>query len=296
MKFKLFKKKFLLTTLVITTFVSFSAVSVSCNIDSHFKKEITSQESKSVDNKIGKKLNQEITIKKYKEDDKSKIIDVKTTYWQKFGYIEGTVIKVFDGDTYLLEYEKDGEKKQVKIRCWGLDTPETRSPNVPNVSEIEQKYSDLDTEHAKSLILNQKVRTILLHQQTYDREVGITFFGKNFEECFEYRMLKDGYTLPRFTKENIESWKLEFNKKQKDSIASLFLKDFAYATNYAVLKRLGFYKDFKTPEELQRKVFLSHGDVISTFMFLPSLLENGYYVEAEDNIFLFLDKHKTNNK
>ncbi|MCU4116967.1 hypothetical protein N8G13_00620 [Mycoplasma zalophi] len=299
MKFKKIKNKLILSTLAISAFVCFLTTAVSCSYENKDKESSDRQFREEIkldfDENIGKKLNETITVEVWEDFFKTKKVKKELTYWEQFKPVEGTVVQVYDGDTYLLEYkDESGNVVSQKIRSWGIDTPETKSVHTPNVSDLEQEYSDRDTEHAKSLILGKAVRTYFFPSgSTYDRRTGITFFGDNFEKCFEFQMLKDGFTLSRMTLVDINSFKSEYSKKQKDSIPGLFLKDFAYAANHAVLNNKAFYEKFKTPLELQEAVYGSHGDVLSRFMYLPSLLNNREAVNEENNIFKFLEK---NNK
>ncbi len=75
--------------------------------------------------------------------------------------IEGTVIKVSDGDTIHVQLKK----KDVKIRLYGIDTPESK-----------QEYGKEAMNLLAKLINDKTVTVYVVDKDKYDRLVGKVFY------------------------------------------------------------------------------------------------------------------------
>ncbi|QJG66919.1 thermonuclease family protein [Mycoplasma phocoenae] len=273
--------------LAVTAFASLPLMTISCNkLDQNLVKEINEY-----DYNIGNKLNQKVAIKEF--DENKNIIETKKTYWNAFGYIEGTVTRVYDGDTFSFmpdhPMDESEKTKGLKVRCKYIDTPESIGPHTPSATELEQSYSDRDTEFAKSLILGKKVRVIGRRtDRTYDRMTGITFFGDNFERCFELEMLKNGFTVSTLSKEDTSDYRIQYDSNVKDTYMGLFAKDFAYAQNYGVLNKQNFFNEFNTAEDLCNTVYSAHGNAWNDHGYYKYLTNSPSAQDSENNFIEWL--------
>jgi len=97
--------------------------------------------------------------------------------------IEGTVIKVKDGDTVVIAPLEGGQF--FTCRLYGIDAPETEKPGKPG-----QPYGEEAMKYLKKLVLGQTVRVTTTGDKTYNREVCIIYrdsMNVNLE------MVKAGY-------------------------------------------------------------------------------------------------------
>jgi len=81
--------------------------------------------------------------------------DIKKYHCKTF-----TVVNVVDGDTIDIDIP-DGNYNHTRIRLWGVDTPETKSPDTPTMYFGEEASS-----FTKKLTLNKKVRLFLASDKT----------------------------------------------------------------------------------------------------------------------------------
>jgi endonuclease YncB( thermonuclease family) len=90
--------------------------------------------------------------------------------------ITGEVVKVADGDTITI---LTPEREQVKIRLYGIDTPERKQP-----------YSRKAGQFTSSLVAGKKVQVEVYDNDRYGRIVGVVFAdGVNVNE----EILRAGY-------------------------------------------------------------------------------------------------------
>ena len=88
----------------------------------------------------------------------------------------GKVVSVTDGDTIKVLHPEDG---QIKIRLYGIDTPEKGQP-----------FGQAATKHLASLIAGKTVEVESVDKDRYGRIVGIVSFdGNNANE----QMVQDGF-------------------------------------------------------------------------------------------------------
>jgi endonuclease YncB( thermonuclease family) len=89
----------------------------------------------------------------------------------------GKVVAIADGDTFTLLSK---ENKQIKIRLYGIDTPERKQP-----------YGTAARQYLSELIFGQQVKYEVLDIDRYQRTIAIVFTAdkKNVNE----EMIKAGY-------------------------------------------------------------------------------------------------------
>lgn len=93
------------------------------------------------------------------------------------GSITGRVVSIADGDTFTLLTD---EKKQIKIRLYGIDCPEKRQPFG---TAAKQKLSDM--------VFGRHVRIKQMDIDRYKRTVAIVYNEAN--TCINEEMLKTGF-------------------------------------------------------------------------------------------------------
>ncbi len=89
---------------------------------------------------------------------------------------KATVIKIIDGDTILVMYQT----KSIKVRLWGIDTPEYRQPFSKKASMFTRKMVS-----GKSVLLDEKDR------DDYGRMVAIVKMGSG--ESLNEELIKAGF-------------------------------------------------------------------------------------------------------
>ncbi|MBL7106548.1 MAG: thermonuclease family protein [Phycisphaerae bacterium] len=99
-----------------------------------------------------------------------------------------SVVKVVDGDTFDID-EPDGKYNHTRIRLWGVDTPETKNSNKP-----EMYFGREASEFAKKILSGKKVKILLSEKKTrgkYGRLLAYVQLpdGKIFNEL----IVEDGY-------------------------------------------------------------------------------------------------------
>lgn len=90
--------------------------------------------------------------------------------------IEGTVIKVSDGDTIQVT---DSFGTKVKVRFYGIDAPETEKSNkrTGHISKPGQPYGEEAFQALKSKLQRQEVRLDVMDVDRYGRTVSIVWLG-----------------------------------------------------------------------------------------------------------------------
>ena len=102
--------------------------------------------------------------------------------------LEGAVLKVSDGDT--INIDSGGTK--VKIRFYGIDTPETKKINrrTGQVSKPGQPCGDEAWHALEGKIANQHVRVEVIDRDRYGRLVSVVWLGnRNINK----EMVADGW-------------------------------------------------------------------------------------------------------
>ena len=102
--------------------------------------------------------------------------------------LEGAVLRVSDGDT--INIDSGGTK--VKIRFYGIDTPETEKINrrTGQVSKPGQPYGDEACHALESKIANQRVRVEVMDRDRYGRLVSVVWLdNRNINK----EMVADGW-------------------------------------------------------------------------------------------------------
>ncbi|MBN0970650.1 thermonuclease family protein [Mycoplasma phocoeninasale] len=252
---------------------------------------------------VGRIFDNEVSYRIRKDGQR---ITVKQSLWEYFNYIEGEIVSLADGDTMTVRVTQQPKvlpngrtinlPNIIRIRIPLIDTLEE---NTPNVGEEEKALAHIDSEYARGLLpVGTKVRVISKNwtDKTYDRVVGSVFFGENFARNFAIEMLAAGYTLARISTEDINDFIADYNKPegQPRNLYSYTLPYAAYAINYGILNKKGFYGEphnFKDPYVLASK-YQEHGsDLIDSSLFIlhPSLWSKSTIKpNEENNIYKFL--------
>lgn len=97
--------------------------------------------------------------------------------------LKGSVMRVSDGDTAVIQPEEGGQF--IKCRLYGIDAPETSKKGKHG-----QPYGEKASKELKGLILGQTVDVTLTGQKTYNREVCL--IKKNGLDV-NLEMVKRGY-------------------------------------------------------------------------------------------------------
>jgi endonuclease YncB( thermonuclease family) len=102
--------------------------------------------------------------------------------------IHGAVVNVSDGDT--INVDSNGTK--LKIRFYGIDTPETAKMNkrTGQVNKSGQPYGDEAWHALESKIANQQVRVEVMDRDRYGRLVSIVWLGNR---NINREMVTDGW-------------------------------------------------------------------------------------------------------
>ena len=85
-------------------------------------------------------------------------------------FVNGRIIRVIDGDTVILLSD---EKQVLKIRLYGIDTPEMSVPNLWG----EQAHWREAQAFTSRMIFNKNVTIRLTDEQTHKRYVGEVFIN-----------------------------------------------------------------------------------------------------------------------
>lgn len=103
--------------------------------------------------------------------------------------IEGTVIKISDGDTIHI---LDSMGTKVKARFYGIDTPETEKSNkkTGRVSKAGQPYGEEALSVLQGKLNRQKVRLDVMAIDRYKRAVGIVWLENR---NINLEMVQEGY-------------------------------------------------------------------------------------------------------
>lgn len=88
--------------------------------------------------------------------------------------VEGTVVKVIDGDTIKVETP---EGTKLKVRLYGIDAPETEKYNrkTGNISKPGQPFGEEAYRALQSKVLDKKIRLDVIDIDKYKRTVGIIY-------------------------------------------------------------------------------------------------------------------------
>ncbi|AEY64791.1 thermonuclease family protein [Clostridium sp. BNL1100] len=136
------------------------------------------------------------------------IIDVAGEGIEPFGYINATVTKVTDGDTFHAEY-KD---KEYKVRMLDIDTPESVKSGVD-----PQPFSGEASDLTKDTLTNKTVK-LIFEEDTTD-QYGRLLAHVVLEDGSFYNamMVNEGYAISVFYSPNTHL-KSFYDKLQNDAI------------------------------------------------------------------------------
>ncbi|MDH6358948.1 thermonuclease family protein [Parabacteroides sp. PF5-9] len=104
--------------------------------------------------------------------------------------VSGKVVRVSDGDTFTILTE---EKKQVRIRIYGIDAP-----------EIKQPFSEKSREFLADMIAGKEVAVIYQGTDNYERVIGKVKVGNIPDVGLE--MLKAGFAWHYSYFDNTQSY------------------------------------------------------------------------------------------
>ncbi|WP_412031527.1 hypothetical protein [Metamycoplasma buccale] len=252
-------------------------------------------------NKVGKLFDKKVT-RNVKNKKTGAFEDATYSYWEWLGYAEAKITHWRDGDTFDAEITKApfetivsssslkvGDKIAVRI-----PTIDTLEEHGSNVSEKEKELAKLDHAYAEKLIpVGTTVRLLSSNwaNKSYDRHIANAFFGENFEQNFATSMLAGGYTLPRIGDDVKSAFRDDYQESIKNSIYGLLLPYLAYAYNWGIENKKGFYeKHFKNPYEFS-KAYESHGEMINSGKYILSqAYSQDSNIDFKNNIFKFIEK------
>jgi endonuclease YncB( thermonuclease family) len=103
--------------------------------------------------------------------------------------VEGTVVKVTDGDTINVQ---NARGTKLKIRLYGIDAPETEKSNkrTGHVSKPGQPYGEQAFRTLEGLLYHKKVTVEVMDRDRYHRLVALVWLGgKNINQ----EMVAEGY-------------------------------------------------------------------------------------------------------
>ena len=114
----------------------------------------------------------------------------------------GLVVAISDGDTITLLTE---DKRQIKIRLVGLDTPEKK-----------QAFGTKARDHLASRIFKQDVEVDLRKKDQYGRHLGVIYLGG---VDINQSMIQDGYAwfYKHYAKEQPKEESLRYAKSEADA-------------------------------------------------------------------------------
>lgn len=90
---------------------------------------------------------------------------ISSSYLFAQSIIYGKVIKIADGDTVTL---LDKNKKQIRIRLYGIDCPEKG-----------QDYYQVAKNYVSNAIFNKEIKVEVINKDRYKRSVGIIWYDDN---------------------------------------------------------------------------------------------------------------------
>lgn len=114
--------------------------------------------------------------------------------------INGYVISIADGDTFTM---LTSEKKQLKIRLYGIDCPEKK-----------QAFGTVAKQALSSLVFNKNVKAKQVDIDRYNRTVAIVYDEAG--NCINEIMLAGGFAWHYIRYDNNANWQqLEDNARQQ---------------------------------------------------------------------------------
>ena len=123
---------------------------------------------------------------------------------------EYRLAQISDGDSFVLE---DAQKRQVKVRLYGVDAPEGG-----------QSFGGISRSHLKKLLKGQKLLLRVMYKDNYQRSVAIVYLsqnGKPDELSINQRQVQAGmaWVYDYFCTSAIcNTWKLEEAMAQKQKL------------------------------------------------------------------------------
>ncbi len=136
------------------------------------------------------------------------ILDVAGEGIEPFGYINATVTKVTDGDTFRAKYKN----KEYKVRMLDIDTPESVKSGVD-----PQPFSGEASDLTKETLTNEEVKLIFEEDTTdqYGRLLAHVVLEDG--SFYSAMMVNEGYAISVFYSPNT-LMKSFYNKLQNDAI------------------------------------------------------------------------------
>lgn len=89
------------------------------------------------------------------------------------------VLKVYDGDTIWIAIKLKGKVYRLKVRLYGIDTPEMKPPKAQKNREKEIREAKKAKEFLENLILNKVITIECGDWDKYGRLLG-TLYKNNF--------------------------------------------------------------------------------------------------------------------
>jgi micrococcal nuclease len=111
----------------------------------------------------------------------------------------GKVVSVYDGDTLKAVVCINGLYQQVKIRCYGYDSPEMKPPLSKENREIEIERAIKARDFLSGLVLNKIVRIHFYEFDKYGRFLGTIYLRKCCSDIdINKLMIEKGYGYEYF--------------------------------------------------------------------------------------------------
>ncbi|QZE12486.1 thermonuclease family protein [Mycoplasma sp. Ms02] len=162
------------------------------------------------------------------------IMNMDTSYMDKNN--QYSIDKVVDGDTVYIT--KKDSNKVIKVRMYGIDTPET-NPHLDTLAPKELKYGEAAKNYLKELLSNLKPETIYFKELTtdiYGRSVGII---ADDNHDFNLLMVQSGLARVKYINNknpsSIYYTRTDFQKE--------YFKLLKETESKAILKRAGFWAE-----------------------------------------------------
>ncbi|TNK82102.1 nuclease [Mycoplasmopsis pullorum] len=112
---------------------------------------------------------------------------------------------VYDGDTIAVSPNSPIEKDFIKVRFFGIDTPETKKENKAEaLAKYEDHYARLATQGLKEMLYgSEKVTLEEFGKDKYGRTLAIVYNSKG--ENLNYEMVKQGLARAYYISTNPKS-------------------------------------------------------------------------------------------
>ncbi|UUD34942.1 thermonuclease family protein [Mycoplasmopsis caviae] len=205
------------------------------------------------------KLDYRIKFDLNKEKNKQNLIPVK-------------IADISDGDTVVAEilddsfkqYIKHGKGSKVKVRIFGIDTPEKAVSGTKSDTEENSWAEKASKFCAKTLKVGETYLLFYHGEDTYDRLVGDIFYKEKptDEKYLSYavEITRAGWTLPHVSDTDIKLINVKY------TLPYYTLLQIAYAMEEASHNRVGAFKKFKYPERFAKIYKLKPNSAYTSFI------------------------------